>query len=263
MKQQIVIVRLKGGLGNQMFQYAFGKKISLKRKANLKFDKTFLEHPNWQKITGVAVRDYELGEFNLKVQFSSFWENITSILSKKCCYLDSYWQGEKYFKDVKNLIYKDFRLKDKSKNFIKASKLISGTNSVSIHFRRGDYAEKIKTKKYHGLVGLDYFVKAINIINGKIANPHFYIFSDDPNWVKKNLNIGKPVTYISGSFKLTNAEELVLMSNCKNNIISNSSFSWWGAWLNKNPRKIVVAPKKWFRANVNDNDIVPHKWIRV
>lgn len=252
----MIIVKLKGGLGNQMFQYAFGKKNSIEQKTNLKLDKTFLELPIWQRLTGITVRNYELGEFNVKAQFSGFWEKMHPVL-------DGYWQSEKYFKNIRNIICRDFTIKNKSKNFIHVLNIISGTNSVSIHFRRGDYAWDEKTNKYHGLLGIEYYRKAIDIIQRKMKNPHFFIFSDDPTWVKNNFKIKKPVTHISDFSKLTNAEELVLMSHCEHNIIANSSFSWWGAWLNKNPKKIVIAPKKWFKARIDDKDIVPTGWIRI
>jgi hypothetical protein len=252
----MIIVKFKGGLGNQMFQYAFGKKLSIDRNTNLKFDKTFLDNKIWQKITGVTVRSYELGEFNVKVKFTSFWDKIFPVLN-------GYWQNEKHFKDIRNILIEDFDLKYKSKNFLKISKIVSRPNSVGIHFRRGDYAERAKTNKYHGLVSLGYYKKAICLIGRKIKNPHFYIFSDDVDWVKKNFQSGKSTTYISGSCKLKNAEELALMCKCKHNIIANSSFSWWGAWLNNNPKKIVIAPKKWFGVGVESRGIVPKNWIRI
>jgi len=276
----MIIVKLKGGLGNQMFQYALGKNISLRRKAVLKLDKTPLEHPIWQKMTSVTVRGYELGEFDIKTQFAGFREKILAVpireipfnvkdnfkgieRTKGNLYLDGYWQSEEYFKDIKNVICRDFRLKNKSINFIRAAKLISESNSVSIHFRRGDYAEKGKTRRYHGLLGLDYYQKTISLINEEVKDPHFFIFSDDANWVKKNFKIGKPVTYISGFYELTNAEELVLMSNCEHNIIANSSFSWWGAWLNKNPSKIVIAPTRWFRVRIGSKEMLPSGWVKL
>ena len=276
----MIIVKLKGGLGNQMFQYALGKKISTMRKTIFKLDKNFLEQPVWQKVIGVVVRGYELGEFNIKTQFAGFREKILAVpireipfhvkdnfkrieRTKGNLYLDGYWQSEEYFKDIKNVICRDFRLKNKSMNFVKVAKLISEPNSVSIHFRRGDYAEKGKTRRYHGLLGLDYYQKAISLVDEKVKDPHFFIFSDDSNWVKKNFKIGKPATYISGFYELTNAEELVLMSNCEHNIIANSSFSWWGAWLNNNPSKIVIAPTRWFRVKISSEEMLPLGWFKL
>lgn len=276
----MITAKLIGGLGNQMFQYALGKKISIKRNAVFKLDKTLLEKSTLQKLSGATVRGYELGEFNIKVQFAGFWEKIPLTKVKEILfnvkdnlkriekikgsiYLDGYWQSEEYFKDIKSTICRDFSLKIKSKNFIKMAELISGPGSVSLHFRRGDYAKRRKTGEYHGLLSPDYYQKAVSLICESVKNPRLFVFSDDVNWVKENFKIRQPVTYISGSCKLTNAEELVLMSLCKHNIIANSSFSWWGAWLNSNPSKIIVAPKRWFRAKIKYDSLLPDDWIKI
>jgi len=249
----MIIVKLKGGLGNQMFQYAHGRNLSYRGKTVLKLDKSFFKNTIWQRIIGVTSRKYELGEFNINAKLTDKkYKNI----------LEGYWQNEKYFKDIRKTICEDFTLKKESSNFKKSAKIISQTHSVSVHFRRGDYAEKRKTQKYHGLLDTNYYQRALDIINEKVKNPHFFVFSDNPSWVKKNLSINKPLTVISGFHKLTNPEELILMSLCKHNVIANSSFSWWGAWLNKNSKKIVIAPKRWFRAKI-DSEIVPQSWIRL
>ena len=248
----MIIVKLKGGLGNQMFQYAYGRKLTLERQATLVLDKTYLT-PIRQLITGTTTRHYELGEFKIKAKFTK---------AKGHNYLDGYWQNEKYFKDIRHILLKDFTLKKKTNNFLKLKKLIAETNSVSIHFRRGDYVKRAVTRKYHGVLNLNYYRRAIALIGEKVEKPNFFVFSDDISWVKKNFKIGKPLTFISGLRKLTNSEELILMSLCKHNIIANSSFSWWGAWLNKNPAKIVIAPKRWFRAKT-DSEIVPQSWIKL
>ncbi|MFH1863761.1 MAG: alpha-1,2-fucosyltransferase [bacterium] len=250
----MITVKLKGGLGNQMFQYAFGRKLSLKRQEILKLDKSLLQWSIRQKIIGTIVREYELGEFNIKAEL---------IKDKGKNYLEGFWQSEEYFKDIRPILLKDFTLKKKTNNFLKLKKLVSETNSVGIHFRRGDYVKRAVTGKYHGVLNFDYYRKAIEIINEKIKNPHFFVFSDDILWVKKNFITKQPVTFIGGSHKLTNPEELILMSYCRNNIIANSSFSWWGAWLNRNRHKIVLAPKRWFRKKRAESGIVPRTWIKV
>lgn len=261
MKPSTIIVRLKGGLGNQMFQYAFGRKLSLKHKAILKLDKSLFEWPIWQGIVGITARGYELGEFNINERFTGFWEKITK--PKGRLYLDGYWQSEKYFKDIRQILLKDFTLKKETNNFLKLKKLIAKTNSVSIHIRRGDYVKRAATGRYHGVLVLDYYQKALELIGKKIKNPHFFVFSDDPLWVKGNFKLSQPMTCVSGLFKLTNPEELILMSHCRHNIIANSSFSWWGAWLNRNRHKIVIAPRRWFRAIKTDPGVVPQTWTKV
>jgi len=250
----MIIIKLQGGLGNQMFQYAFGKALALSQKDKLKFDKLLLGHSLWKIIFGVSARHYELGQFDIQPEFASLKEIL---FSAEKIYVDGFWQNAKYFKDFRNTILNDFKLKKESKNYIKLKTKIQNNNSVSLHVRRGDYVKSKKTRDFHGLLGLDYYQKAVNSILKKTKNPKFFIFSDDIIWVKKNLVINAPKTFVSGSCQLTNAEELILMSKCKHNIIANSSFSWWGAWLNQNSAKIIFAPKVWVRASVSISPSVP------
>jgi len=140
---------------------------------------------------------------------------------------------------------------------------IKEKNSVSLHIRRGDYLTMQKAIDTIGVCPLDYYDKAIREITRKIKNPTFFIFSDDINWVKENLKTNSPTIFVSGG-KLKDYEELILMSKCKHNIIANSSFSWWGAWLNNNPNKIVIAPKKWFKdTSKNTRDLIPESWLKL
>lgn len=248
-----VIVRLKGGLGNQMFQYAYGRNLALKQKAVLELDRSFLRRRFWQKMIGVTPRGYELEEFNIKAGFAK-----PDFRPRR----EGYWQNEKYFKKIRPFLLREFTLKKESEDFLKLKKLVRNSSSVSIHFRRGDYVASLATNKYHGVLNLDYYMKAIKVINKRVKNSHFFVFSDDVEWVKKNFSIRKQITYISGDYALTNIEEMLLMSMCKHNIVANSSFSWWGAWLNKNPRKIVVAPKRWFMVKT-DLQTIPRSWIKL
>jgi hypothetical protein len=193
----------------------------------------------------------------------AFEKKILEIRTKKNIYLYGNWQSEKYFKNIKDIIIKDFSLKremtEKTKYFLSK---IKKSESVSIHIRRGDYVKNIKTKEYHGICSLDYYKKAIKLTEEKIKNPVFFVFSDDIEWVKNNLKTKNPLTFVSGN-NMPDYEEMVLMSKCDHNIIANSSFSWWGAWLNSNPNKIVIAPKKWYNAPVETKDLIPNKWITI
>jgi hypothetical protein len=262
MRQRTVIVKLKGGLGNQMFQYAYGRCLSLRHKTIFKLDKFLFRSQICQKMAGITPRKYELGEFNIVGKIAGFKEIV--IKNKNNIYLDGYFQSEKYFKDIRQILLKEFTLRKKTSNFSRLERQISESNSVSVHIRRGDYVKDIVTRKYHGVQTLGYYLQAMKIIEGKIKKPHFFFFSDDILWVKENFNkVNNPVTFVSNLHRLTNQEELILMSFCKHNIIANSSFSWWGAWLNINPKKIVVAPKRWFRQKVNEKSIVPREWIRI
>jgi hypothetical protein len=185
-------------------------------------------------------------------------------------YLDGFFQTEKYFKDFETEIRNDLKLStpfsNEAENIIKTINSLPErqTQSVSLHVRRGDYVKDEKTNKAHGTCGPEYYQKALETIVSKIGtNIHVFVFSDDIEWVKDNLPVSFPVTYVSDPM-IKDYEELILMSKCSHNIIANSSFSWWGAWLNSNPNKIVIAPKKWVRKNAHRfKDIIPDQWTKI
>lgn len=247
-------IHLKGGLGNQMFQYAYGRKLELSGK-KIAFDISFFYGNKSGKDTE---RVFGLNHFNLetKAQFlkknkENLFEIICHKIQNKIWANNSFYQSEKYFKEIDLQIRKEFTLKNPlSQNAEKILEQIKNNqNSISIHIRRGDYVNNPETNKYHGTCSLEYYEKAINLIKEKNSPqtpnqmPNFYIFTDDPKWAKENLKIENAV-FVS-DFNLEDYEEMFLMSKCKHNIIANSTFSWWGAWLNEKPDKIVIAPKKW------------------
>ena len=181
---------------------------------------------------------------------------------KRINYYIGYWQSEKFFKDISDEIRKDFSFpKFTSEKNLEILKLIKSYNSVSIHIRRGDY---LQNRGFNGLAPLEYYQKAIEYIKNKIENPHFFIFSNDIEWCRKNLSIENSY-YIDWNRGEESYRDMQLMSLCKHNIIPNSTFSWWGAWLNKNPNKIVIAPEKWFNdcVNIDYSNIVPETWIKI
>jgi hypothetical protein len=181
-------------------------------------------------------------------------------------YLDGYWQSEKYFGDVADVIRKDFTVK-RAPSAANAAWLdrIGATVSVSIHVRRGDYVTNADANKFHGTCGIDYYQRAVQMLSSRLGGrPEFFVFSDDPAWVRANLDLGShPHHYVTNNDAQTNYEDLRLMSSCRHHIIANSTFSWWGAWLNASPDKVVVAPRRWFRADeMDDRDLVPSGWVR-
>ncbi len=141
---------------------------------------------------------------------------------------------------------------------------IESTNAVSLHIRRGDYVKVKETNDFHGVCSIAYYETAIELITNKINDPVFYIFSDDMDWVKKNFNIRQNHVFVDANDAATNYEDMRLMSLCKHNIIANSSFSWWGAWLNPSSSKTVIAPKKWMKdPSIETIDLIPGNWIRL
>lgn len=236
----MVTCNLKGGLGNQMFQIA--TTIGYAMKHNMPYEipenKYFNHLP---KLTNEKI-EYTYKEPKHPYQEIPFSNNIC---------LDGYFQTEKYFNHCRQQIIYAFKLHP------------IYNNKVSIHVRRGDYLKE--TADRFPVIDNEYIKKSINYFNDKGYN-NFLIFSDDINWCKKNINSG---IYNNSNFKYsedtTEIQDLRLMSGCEHNIISNSTFSWWGAWLNQNPNKIVIAPKKWFgkEMNLDSTDICPANWIRM
>lgn len=286
----MIIVRLKGGLGNQMFQYAFGRKMSLVNKAELKLDKLIYDIDHY--------RSYGLGVFNIEEKFarpeeiekvknplgliSKFWNKFDSrilrhfhegfeprFLKKRGgMYLDGYWQSYKYFDDQRETILNDFTLKiPLEQTHPELLDKINSTNSVSLAVRRTDYLLPTNLKGL-GVCSANYYKQAIELIESKVSDPNFFVVCDDLDWVKENISFkGHPVEYVSEMRKnntITDYQELVFLSKCKHNIIANSSFSWWPAWLNQNPEKIVIAPDVWFtNGSIKTDDIVLPSWIKL
>ncbi len=259
-------VSIKAGLGNQLFQYTYGRSLELSGK-RVVFDISFF-HGN--SAPGDTKRAFALDKFNIKTQApmetsTHMWCGIYKKIRRLFgMHVDEYYQVETYANRIETHIQKEFTLKQPLSLEGKQILLnIQKSQSVSIHIRRGDYVTDPKTHAYHGVCSPEYYVNAIKHITEVVGeSPHFFIFTDDIIWAKKHLNL-ENVTFVSGN-GLPDYEELMLMSACKHNIIANSSFSWWGAWLNKNTKKIVIAPKEWFaHRQKNDTDIVPSSWIRI
>lgn len=283
----MIITKLIGGLGNQMFQYAAGLKVATDLKTQLKLDINSFANE------GVTRRSYELEIFNISGTLATIDEvsklkllpgktiqnfpsliNIIEKVTRKShvtdskkqknlnipnnSYLEGNWNSEDYFKDVEKQIRKEFKFKRANLPLLSE---IKGKSPVSLHIRRGDYINNKKVHDYYEHCSLTYYEKAIQIVKSKIKHPTFYLFSDDPGWVKKKFLRLRNATIISGN---SGADDLYLMSKCKHHIIANSSFSWWGAWLNPDKSKLVISPKKWFRDKSHDHGhLVPSGWMKI
>ena len=178
-------------------------------------------------------------------------------------YLQGYWQSEQYFKPIEGVIRADLRLRDElSGENLSLANSIRSTDAVSLHIRRGDYADNPHLSRLLGLLPLDYYYRAARIVAATLSSAHFFVFSDDPDWAKDNLQLGLPVSFVSHNGPAAAHEDLRLMSLCRHHIIANSSLSWWGAWLCEHTSKIVIAPSRWF-AQVPMPDIIPAGWLRL
>ena len=291
----MIIVKIIGGLGNQLFQYALGRAAAYRKNTLLKMDinsfKTYTLHKyalsNFNIIESFATEEeirnmtntngikywpskfkhlfkpYHAKSFVKESDFA-FDPNIMNLPTD--VYLDGYWQSEKYFYDIRNILLEDFSplipFDKKNRQYIES---IINVNSISIHVRRRDYISNPQTFSCHGVCDKEYYKSAISFFSNKIKKPHFFIFSDDIEWTKNNFKLNYPAEFMDYNLiNNKNCNDLFLMSYCKHNIIANSSFSWWAAWLNRNPNKIVVAPKKWFNdPNINTKDLIPESWLRV
>ena len=293
--RKVVIIRLNGGLGNQMFQYAAGRRLAHLHGVELKVDISGFE--------SYKLRKYALGAFSRQENFATL-EEIEALTVRKQgfierliakamgrkpvavpsyvrekhfhfdpeilslpdhVYLDGYWQSEKYFADIEDIIQHEFTVKtpQEGKNRDLAA-LIASCDSVNLHIRRGDYVADPETSRVHGTCDLDYYYRCVEKLLATVKNPHFFIFSDDYGWAGENLKLPYPTTLVNHNGVDKDYEDLRLMSQCKHHIVANSSFSWWGAWLCSNPEKIVFVPSRWFLDSSRDTkDLIPDTWIRI
>lgn len=289
------IVKIKGGLGNQMFQYAFAKLLEKRTGEIIKLDfsqfillgndeirqpriKKFhmnLENASQEEIKLICKLKHNGKPFTLyynimifiesKINKSYFFEsnrayiNPNKLLEKN--YFDGYWQSYKYVDEVIEELKTEFKPESKlSDKSLKIKEKMENENSVFIGVRKGDYS---KNSKHYGNLNSEYYEKAIKTIEKKVENITFYIFSNDISWCKKNLDLKKKnVIYRNPEEQVSDFEELILMSSCKHAIIANSTYHWWGATMIENKGKIICCPKKWFFDD-KPIDIIPKQWIKI
>lgn len=292
----MIIVRLIGGLGNQMFQYSIGRHLAMIHETELKLDVSdFEKYP---------LRTYGLGVFQIREAFATPQE-ILAVSGKarrtvhRICrrlglpasflrgsyikerepgfdptilglpdnvYLDGYWQSERYFSAIASCIRNDLMVAApaRGKN-LELAKTMQECMSVSVHIRRGDYVNNPQATLFHGICGIDYYYRCVSAILEIHQHPHFFVFSDDPEWARENFRPPQLTTFIDHNGPEEAHEDIRLMSLCQHHIIANSSFSWWGAWLSANSDKTVFAPKRWLAAKGLENktdEIVPSSWMR-
>ena len=267
----MIIVRIIGGLGNQMFQYAYAKSLQhlgYKVQLDLSAIKKYTLHGGYQldkfqidlsEASNSQVLFAKLNVYNTFKERSLLFHESFLKLPKRS-YVKGYFQTDKYFHQIRTDILNQFQLKQAfSQNALTYLEAIKeASSSCSIHIRRGDYVSNKSAQEVHGSCSLDYYQRAISKILEIAKNTQFFIFSDDLEWVKSNLEVPNP-TFVD--IQGIPHEDMLLMSKCDHNITANSSFSWWGAWLNTNPNKIVISPKQWYVSK--ENEIVPETWIKL
>lgn len=273
-------VKLVGGLGNQMFQYAFYLAIKKQKKGLIFIDLSYYNttdcHNGFELTNIFNIPKWPFSPFyfyiykiirklnggaKLKVDPAAGHFKVENTIYMRHAVYNGFWQSEKYFKDIEDIVRKTFQFKNPlSDNNVKYKQLIKKYNSVSIHIRRGDYLMSPDTQ---GICTSLYYTNAIEYLKSRVHDMVFFVFSDDIEWCKFNMNFGDSSVYFidenKGKFSYV---DMQLMSYCKHNILANSSFSWWGAWLNNNKNKIVIAPAKWFY-NEDVRDILPDTWIKL
>lgn len=296
---RLIIVNLIGGLGNQMFQYACGYALGRDSGLTLKvvtdmFDGYNLHNgPELSRVftTSAAVADCRdmqnllgpwrappkvrrwLGHNVLKplrgrhfiVEQQLRYNKELKNLARCGLYLQGYWQSERYFEKHADALRREFAFRNMptGRNTDLAHQIRQDV-SVSLHIRRGDYANSPKTLAIHGLCGPDYYIRAIEFMHRNVPRFRLFAFSDDPQWVTRMLKPAHPeMVVVDHNPGNQSHNDMRLMSMCNHHIIANSSFSWWGAWLNPDTDKIVIAPRKWFATGPDNADLIPESWVRL
>jgi hypothetical protein len=288
----VIIVRLAGGLGNQLFQYAAGLALARRVGGDLKVDAGGFDRD--------PLRAYQLGLMGINAKCASAgevrkllrWKG--SMADRATCrvwkrglpaprtffqeprfefspefrdlsdetYLQGYWQSPRYFEDVEDELRQICRAGPSPAFASSLEDDLRLSMSVSVHVRRGDYVRNPRAQAHYESCSPAYYSKAVSLVKERVANARFFVFSDEPDWAAENWSSGAPVTFMPCA--PSPADDLRLMAACRHHIIANSTFSWWGAWLNPRSDKIVVSPARWFRdVERNLDDLLPAAWMRV
>jgi len=290
----MIVCNIKGGIGNQLFQYSCARAISKSLGTDMKID--IVDATKHNSLSSVP-RRVSICDLNINAEVATDSEaarlryrhgalsylyqrikekffpsdilNFDSLVADSVetnRYLDGYFQSYKYFSDIRPLLLNELTLRSPSQAFFNWEDMIAKLpNPVSIHIRRGDYVSNENTRREFGPCPINYFERAIIEIEEEIKGCSYVVFSDDIEWVQKNLTIlsEKNVLFVHDK-NLTDIEELLLMSTCSHNIISNSSFSWWAAWLNQNEQKRVITPTPWLDSGIIDESgLIPPEWLQI
>lgn len=292
----MIIVKIHAGLGNQMFQYATGLRLARFRKTELKLDISAYS----QMAAIDTPRKYDLDQYKILAAIAtkqdldrilptdwspnmafrvkrrlgldqrirplgepskSFYNVV--LRARDNTYLTGWWQNEKYFRDIRSVLLEEFVPKKLSPYSKKILDDIKSSPSISLHVRRSDYVSNKYAAKEHGAMDVGYYKAGTNLLKKMVKDPRFFVFSDDIEWCRKNLKLGEMV-FVEDKARQA-SEDIYLMQHCLHNMVANSSFSWWGGWLNDHPNKMVIAPKRWFlnEESNRETEVVPKSWVRL
>ena len=279
----MIIVTIIGGLGNQLFQYAAGRAVALKHNTRLRLDLSgFPRYPRPYLLDHFRIEAREASPAELQLATGggtvgtplrrivengpSFHPEILE--SGPHLFLQGYWQSPRYFEPVAAQIRADLRLRQPlSPAALAISSSLAEPGSVALHIRRGDYVNHPGANQVHGVTGLDYYHRAMATIEERIESPRYFVFSDDLPWAKQHLHSRHPLHFVdphdSAPAPTRDYEDLILMAQCHHQIIANSTFSWWAAWLNPRPDKQVIAPLRWFAGKPEPEGLIPPEWARL
>lgn len=294
----MVIVELTGGLGNQLFQYASAKRLALRHNVELKISPNFkndiarqyklkyfdiseriateneihkltLYFKSYNQLKNKIYRKLQLlkPHYKRRVYTEKLFENDLGLLkASQNVYLIGNWANGLFFREIKGELLEILKLKPKfqTQAFLNYKLEIENSNSISVHIRRGDYVTSEAANNLLGVLSHDYYNRAITLLEERLSNFTLYIFSDDIEYVKRNFNFNAECVFIKHN-DIQDYHELILMSYCKHNVIANSTFSWWGAWLNKNEKKLIIAPQKWYNDQTvqeyhEEHSFIPNSW---
>lgn len=286
----MIVVRLAGGLGNQLFQYAVGRHLALRRGTSLHLDLSGLQ----QVAAEATPRPFALGPYELPARLDGHrylpWalsgdglprraigrltRSRRAVLTDDAGAFDpsvldapdgsiliGYWQSERYFADIADVIRSDVQLGEASAVDATTAEALSREDAVSVHVRRGDYVTSPVARDAHGSVSMDYYRRAVQRARQHVQHPHLFVFSDDPAWCRSHLDLGCQMTVVSDEDRFAPHVDLHMMAMCKHHITANSSFSWWGAWLGSARGGVVVAPARWSLRPGYVPHIHPDGWI--
>jgi hypothetical protein len=292
----MIVVRVSGGLGNQMFQYACALAVAIRNRSEVRIDlanfrtrqireyalghlaisgRPIATEALPARLRGAlrvsrALHDRDngraqrlLGWSLLKEPSFRFWPEV--LRAGDNSFLDGYWQSSRYFEGIAEVLRAEFApLAPICEEARSIARSLRAEPSVALHVRRGDYASDPHTRDYHGLCGIEYYRRAVEMVCRETGAAKVFVFSDDPDWVRREIGHWASCTVVSGAFPLRDHEEMWLMSRCTHFVIANSSFSWWAAWLGDSAEKLVVAPRSWFNAAPQDtSDLIPGQWVRL